>query len=143
VKIETTQPAQMKDDEDFTLTPPAAYSPEEESLALAIVKEAAVPRDLYPLVCVTFKMTLGKKAKMQRECERWELAYSDILRLTAERMVAVLESPQGELLDALVAHRDAEIARRKAQKEREAEVERRRIERHRKRFSVSRVAASA
>ena len=113
-------------------------SVEDQAVVLAILRELEIPRDLYPLVSVTFKMTAAKKNRMQRLSEKWELTYSELLRLSIERVVDVLESPFGEVLDILQAHRAAVIERRKAQAEREMQVKTRRENRHRSQRSVYR-----
>jgi hypothetical protein len=112
---------------------PSAYTIEDEAFTLAVLRETALPQDLFPLVCVTYKMTLPKKKRMQQLCGKWELAYSDLLRLAVERLLNVIEAPSGEVLDFLQNHRDEVIERRKAQAERDLQIKLRRMQRRRMR----------
>ncbi len=117
----------------FTLTAPNHLVSEfDQAHALSILDEIDAPRELFPLVCVTFKMPLTEKKRMQAVCEKWELNYSEILRRMMDAMVNVMENPSDQVLEILVANREAVLARRKEAEERRLRIKERRDMRSRR-----------
>ena len=92
----------------------SANTDAEEALLLTIMKEMEVSQPKRPLQCVTYKMPLPHYLRMKNVASRWHLTYSDLLRLVMLRVTAALEEPNGELLEMLEQHRQAEIERRAA-----------------------------
>jgi len=105
----------LAEDESFALVEPPP-DPLEEEIMLSVLNAGSLPRRRRVLSCVTFKMPAHEHQRMVALHERWHLNYSDTLRNVMRKLVPVLASPSGEVLNVLVQLRAEAIAREEARK---------------------------
>ena len=105
----------LAEDESFALVerPP---DPLEEEIMLSVLSDKGLPKRRRVLSCVTFKMPAHEHLRMVALHERWHLNYSDTLRNVMRKLVPVLASPSGEVLEVLVQLRAEAIIREEARR---------------------------
>ena len=77
--------------------------PDLDDQLAGVLGGAAQPKR--PLQCVTVKMPLPAYLRMKRAAQKWNLTYTDVINFCTQRVVPILETPSGQVVEMLEQHR--------------------------------------